>query len=119
MKALAAAQVGKLAQEAFSREHLRASPADRRQYSRAISTIGASRPNGRHVPIPPMLGFHAARHDLDSNVCTGDQSGAKSQAIRACGSLTAPIDTGRACKREVCAHGDREQRRRHRVRAPS
>ena len=52
-----------------------------------------------------MLGFHAARHDLDSNVCTGDQPGAKSQAIRACGSLTAPIDTGRACKREVAHAG--------------
>ena len=57
MKALAAAQVGKLAQEAFSREHLRASPADRRQYCARSRQLAHRGPTGGMSPSPQCWGF--------------------------------------------------------------
>ena len=57
MKALAAAQVGKLAQEAFSRGHLRASPADRRQYCARSRQLAHRGPTGGMSPYPQSWGF--------------------------------------------------------------
>ena len=57
MKALAAAQAGKLAQEAFSRDHLRASPADRRQYCARSRQLAHRGPTGGMSPSPQCWGF--------------------------------------------------------------
>ena len=118
MKALAAAQVGKLAQEAFSREHLRASPADRRQFTRDLDNwrIAAQR---AACPHPPNVGVScgASRPKFecmhrrptwceksgDPRLRQPDRTHRHRQSVQARGR----------------PRGDREQRRRHRVRAPS
>ena len=118
MKALAAAQVGKFAQEAFSRDHLRASRTDRRQFTRDLDIwrIAAQR---AACPHPPNVGVScgASRPKFECmhrRPIWCEKSGDPR--------LRQPDRTHRHRQSERVQgrpRGDRERRRRHRVRAPS